>query len=401
MCDISGAIKRSMSRRAFVKGAGSVAAIPFLTGLGGSARAAPLPVARLQDDTSDLNTRIVLLGTAGGPVWWPGSNRASASSALVVGDALYLIDLGHGATHRLAEAFSSGVPVDTPDGQAEQVHPSFLTKARALFFTHLHMDHTADYPAFLLIGQTAGLNPQKPLQVYGPGNRGMLEPVFGGPEPPIVNPENPTPGTVEMTDYLFQAYAQTINNFMRDMRLPDFRTVVNVHDIQLPSIPGFIDPNQTPAPRMDPFTIYQDDLVRVQATLVNHAPVFPSLAFRFDTNDGSVVFSGDTGPNENLIRMARGADVLVHEVIDPVYIDLLFPEPDEMARAVIHHLETSHTPIPQVGGVAEAAGVTTLVLSHIVPGDAPIAHLQQAQQGFSGSVIIGEDLMQIGVGRLT
>jgi ribonuclease BN (tRNA processing enzyme) len=401
MCLIGAAIQQSMSRRTFIKGAGSVATIPLLTAFGGSARATPSPAAVLQDSAGSYNTRIVLLGTAGGPVWWPDSNRVSASSALVVGDAFYLIDLGHGASYRLAQAFNSGVYVDTPDGRMEQGNPAFLRQARALFFTHLHMDHTADYASLLLIGQAVGLNSQQPLQVYGPGNRGMLEPVFGGPEPPIVNPENPTPGTVEMTNYLFQAYAQSINDFMRDMRLPDFRTVVNLHDIPLPAMAGFVDPNQTPAPRMDPFTIYQDDRVRVQATLVNHASVFPSFAFRFDTNDGSVVFSGDTGPNENLIRMAQGADVLVHEVIDPAYIHLMFPEPSDMAQAVIHHLETSHTPIPQVGGVAEAAGVKTLVLNHIVPGNAPIAHLQQAGQGFSGSLVIGQDLMQIGVGRLS
>ncbi|MCC5348697.1 MBL fold metallo-hydrolase, partial [Staphylococcus aureus] len=66
---------------------------------------------------------------------------------------------------------------------------------------------------------------------------------------------------------------------------------------------------------MKPVVFYEDDRVKVSATLVQHAPVFPSFAFRFDTEDGSVVFSGDTGPSENLVRMARGADVLVHEVI--------------------------------------------------------------------------------------
>ena len=50
--------------------------------------------------------------------------------------------------------------------------------------------------------------------------------------------------------------------------------------------------------------------------LVQHAPVFPAFGFRFDTPDGSVVFSGDTGPCDNVVRLARGADVLVHEVID-------------------------------------------------------------------------------------
>ena len=48
---------------------------------------------------------------------------------------------------------------------------------------------------------------------------------------------------------------------------------------------------------------------------MQHAPVFPALGLRFDTDDGSVVFSGDTGPTDNLVELAQGADVLVHEVI--------------------------------------------------------------------------------------
>ena len=61
--------------------------------------------------------------------------------------------------------------------------------------------------------------------------------------------------------------------------------------------------------------MFEDDRVRVSATLVAHAPVWPAFAFRFDTDDGSIVFSGDTARSENLIKLAKGADILVHEVI--------------------------------------------------------------------------------------
>jgi ribonuclease BN (tRNA processing enzyme) len=64
--------------------------------------------------------------------------------------------------------------------------------------------------------------------------------------------------------------------------------------------------------------------VRVSATPVNYVPVWPSFAFRFDTDDGAVVFSGDTVPSQNLIRMAKGANILVHEVIVSEWIDRLF-----------------------------------------------------------------------------
>ena len=52
------------------------------------------------------------------------------------------------------------------------------------------------------------------------------------------------------------------------------------------------------------------------AILVQHAPVFPAFGYRFDTPTGSVAFSGDTGECENVVRLAKDADVLVHEVID-------------------------------------------------------------------------------------
>ena len=215
-----------------------------------------------------------------------------------------------------------------------------------------------------------------------------------------MNPENPTPGTVEMTDYLYQAFATDENDRMRDNNRPDLRELVKVNDIQLPRIDGFKSPNSSPSPPMDPFVVWKDDHVSVSATLVHHAPIFPAFAFRFDTEEGSVVFSGDTSPSENLIRMARGADVLVHEVIDMDFFYNLFPKPwNEREESLLHHLQAAHTTIDDVGGVAESAGVKTLVLTHIVPGNTPVHKLLKAQKGFSGELIIGEDLMQIGIGR--
>jgi hypothetical protein len=99
----------------------------------------------------------------------------------------------------------------------------------------------------------------------------------------------------------------------------------------IPWPPGFRIPDpdkpwthDDTCPAMDPFQIYRDDLVWVSAVLVDHYQVYPSFAFRFDTEDGSVVFSGDTGPDTkgNLQRLAQGADVLVHEVIDEAWAEV-------------------------------------------------------------------------------
>jgi ribonuclease BN (tRNA processing enzyme) len=347
----------------------------------------------------------------------------STSSALVVGDAIYLIDLGHGAAQRMAEAFNRAIFVPTPGGKTEESQSRFLRNADALFFTHLHMDHTADYPTLLLVGQNAGLGTSKPLTVLGPGDRGQLEENKTDYHGTIVKTPggSMTPGTKEMTSLLLQAFAQTINEFTLDNGWIDFTTLVNPQDIgwtsdsdiriPLPEPgplepsrqcnPYFIDPNTTPCPPMEPFQVYRnsDTDVSVWATLVDHHQVFPSLAYRFDTPDGSAVISGDTGANTcgNLKKLARGADILVHEVIDEVWIDLLAESgvPD----ALIEHLNSVHTKIAEVGGVAEDCGVKTLVLNHIVPGNAPVGHLVKAKQNFSGRLIIGNDLMQIGLGK--
>jgi ribonuclease BN (tRNA processing enzyme) len=415
MCLIGEAIKYGISRRTFLQGTGflvgATAAAPLLTGCSRAASA------QANANADNYNTKLVLLGTAGGPTWWPDSNRASASTALLVGESMYLIDMGHGSAHRMAEAFSKGIYMNTPDGKIEVGYPDFLKNLKALFFTHLHMDHTADYPSILLVGRGASLGKNANVKVIGPGDRAQLETcVLGdGKCAEVVYARDErngsytsTPGIRVMTDHLWQAYAQTINDFTRDNGWPNFKSLFDIRDIVLPSLPSFTDPNTTPCPEMDPFNIppYDDPLgeVSVTATLVNHHQVFPSFAFRFDTKDGSVVFSGDTGKdtNGNLQRLAKlngkPADILVHEVIDNDWINLMFPTADDKKSPLYIHLINSHTLISEVGAVAESAGVKTLVLSHIVPGNTPVAKLQRVS-GFSGTLIVGEDLMRIGVGN--
>jgi ribonuclease BN (tRNA processing enzyme) len=378
-------------------------------------------------DAENYRTKLVLLGTTGGVSWWPETDRASSSSALVVGETIYLIDLGQGSASRLSEAFNKGSFIETPGGKIEDGSSTFLNNVKVLFFTHLHMDHTADYPGLLLIGPGTGLGTftdpvtketvKTPIQVIGPGNRGQLEEdktdfIKRGGQVIYTDSADATritstPGTRQMTELIWQAFAQTINDITLDDGYPDFRSLVKVTeiggtepgDIPLPvSVP---DPNNETCPKMDPFEVYRDDLIRVTATLVDHHQVFPAFAYRFDTADGSVVFSGDTGPdtNGNLQKLADGADILVHEVIDRAWIDQKFgiPEPGSQMDALKTHMLESHTANDIVGMVATDCNVNTLILNHIVPGNTPDAHLLEAKQKFSGKLIIGEDLMQISI----
>lgn len=424
MCLIREAIRQGISRREFLQSAGAIVATPLLAGFGGKAQAAEVSTGVITSPgLGNHHTQLVLLGTAGGPAWYPGSNRVSASTAVVVGDSIYLIDLGHGATQRMTEAFNSSFFVNTAGGKVEEAQSKFLQNADALFFTHLHMDHTSDYPALLLVGYNAGLGIRNPLKVFGPGDRGQLAENKTDYKGSII--ETPsgskTPGTREMTNLLWKAFAQTINDFTLDNGWADFTGLVELYDIgwtegsdiliPLPSYGPqypteqcnsyFVDPNTTPCPSIEPFAVYEnpDNDVSVWATLVDHHQVFPSFAYRFNTPDGSIVISGDTGANTcgNLKKLAQGADILVHEVIDEEWIEILAET--GVPSALIEHLNSVHTKIGEVGGVAEDCGVRTLVLNHIVPGNAPVGHLVKAKQNFSGELIIGRDLMQIGVGK--
>jgi ribonuclease BN (tRNA processing enzyme) len=139
--------------------------------------------------------------------------------------------------------------------------------------------------------------------------------------------------------------------------------------------------------------------LRLTATLVDHPPVYPALGYRLDAEDGSsVVVSGDTAPSKNLIELADGADVLIHEVIN---LDLIAGTRAASTNAddgmLRDHLTRSHTDIHDIGRVASAACVKTLVLSHKVPADRfdDSGWREPIESAFEGSLILGQDLMSI------
>jgi ribonuclease BN (tRNA processing enzyme) len=107
-----------------------------------------------------------------------------------------------------------------------------------------------------------------------------------------------------------------------------------------------------------------------------------------------VVVSGDTAYSENCVRLARGADLLLHEVMDLEAILATFPDGPTRDGIEIH-LRESHTSFDEVGKVASAAGVGQLVLHHIVPntpGAADVGKLQRsASRDFAGPVRVAED----------
>ncbi|MBM0128227.1 MBL fold metallo-hydrolase [Pimelobacter simplex] len=392
MCDV---ISQAMSqlppasRRGVLKALGAGVAGGGLLVAGGPAAAATQRGHRVGG--ARFRTRVVLLGTAGGPIRL-GGERSGISTAVVYEDRVYIVDLGAGAGVRLAQ---SGLGL-------EDVPGSMLSQVRGIFFTHLHSDHVTDWPHVYLTARANTFDRTLPaMQVYGPGDRGTLPRVFppGRPSPPVYHPEDPTPGTVGMTGYLDRAFAQDVNDRSRDNNVGGPGELFSVHDIDLEGV-WDIDPEGKPPRLSEPLHIWTDGDVRITATLVDHHPTAPSFGYRFDTPDGSVVISGDTTVSENLIDLARDCDYLVHEVIDAQWVDqIVAPFPDEVASAVRQHLLGAHTTIEQVGrDVAEPAGAKNLVLTHLAPATNSPSRWRRARRGYSGSLIVGEDLMELGVG---
>jgi ribonuclease BN (tRNA processing enzyme) len=141
-----------------------------------------------------------------------------------------------------------------------------------------------------------------------------------------------------------------------------------------------------------------DGNVKVTCAVVPHPLIEHALAYRFDAADRSIVISGDTAYSESLIKLAQGADVLVHEVMYLPAVDRIvarFPT----VTTLKSHLLASHTSAEDAGRVAQAAGVKQLVLSHFVPPDDPTITdqmwLDAARTHFRGPVIVGKDLLEV------
>lgn len=333
---------------------------------------------------SAFPSKLVLLGTSGGPL--PSPVRSGIAQALAVGGRTYLVDCGSDVTRQLRRA-------------------KLLSRLHMAFLTHLHSDHVCDYFNVFLLGWPI-LQWNPPVHVFGPGaagGAGSLPPDHPGHPVPLHHPANPTPGLVDLTEAQFRAHAYDLNIRMREAGRRQLSELVVPHEIVVPAALGARAPEQV-APAMEPIVVVEDDRVRVTATLVRHAPVFPAFAYRFDTEHSSVVVSGDTAPSDNLVRMARGADILVHEVFDDGLVDRApagTPSPpdsdDWEAQRRQHHLVTSHTPLSAVGRIAAEAGVHRLVLTHFVPGDdtIPDEHWVKGVAGFDGEVVVACDLMEL------
>jgi ribonuclease BN (tRNA processing enzyme) len=279
-------------------------------------------------------TRLILLGTGGGPR--PRATSSASAQVIVSNNVAYVIDCGDGVARQLALA---RVPLPT---------------LRHVFITHQHSDHNADYGNLIWLAWAAGLNTQ--VDTWGP--------------PPLE----------KMTTLFFEMNAYDIDTRIANEGRPALRPLVHVHELR------------------EGGAVMSDDNLKVTAALVDHPPVVPAFAYRFDARDRSIVISGDTAPSDNLAKLAAGADVLVHSVMYPPAIDRLMarvPNAAGLKASILAH----QTSAEDAGRIAQAAGVKTLVLSHFVPADdatvTEAVWIEAAQRHFRGKVLVGKDLLEI------
>ena len=280
-------------------------------------------------------TRLILLGTKGGPrVGEIG--RSNPSTLLLINDVPYVVDCGYGTSKQM---LTTGVA---------------LNRLRYIFITHHHSDHNLELGVLFYNAWITGL----PVQVdaYGP------------------------PGLTNMSRDFFNYQKFDIDTRIADEGRADPRNLLTTHEFDKPGV------------------VLMNDDVKVSTCLVRHPPIKHSYAYRFDARDRSVVISGDTAYAPELATFAKGADVLVHEVMYLPAIEALLKRLPN-AKRLREHLMAAHTLPEDVGRIAAQAEVKTLVLSHFVPGDdASITDEMWAEgvrKHFKGRVVVGRDLLEI------
>jgi len=294
------------------------------------------------------STKFITLGTAGGPT--PKPHRMPPAHAVAYDGGTILVDCGEGAFQQLRRA----------GFDPKQVHE--------LFITHHHFDHIGSL--FACLGLNMMMHRDQPMNIYGP------------------------PGTSEILEHLIAA-------------------------CDIPQVTGFGVPGQTlPHPRdfivsrdIRPGDVFDIDGIcisccenthyRSEDQFGNKGPV--SLSYRFDMRDRSMVFTGDTGPCRALEDLAKGADLLVGELIDADIVanHLRARNPDMSDKALqqmLQHFTEHHLTPEDLGELASRAGVKQLVAVHIPfltkSAGEDAKYVKRISAKFSGSVTISEDLAE-------
>jgi len=342
----------------------SLAAAMAFIGIGTGAYAAPC-------------VEVTLTGTQGGPPVFRG--QAGSGTLVSYGseenncrDVLLQFDAGRGTTQQLSKI---GVPAG---------------RLTAVFFTHMHSDHTDGFPDL--------------MQLRWHFNS-------GGPKVDVVCPEDATSGaghTMSCRKFAAHIGDAFIESGEMAQRLAE-------NPKRLPGGPADLLNVVNFGPSTDPQVVWQNGDITVSAISSRH--IAGHASYRVDTPAGSVVVGGDAGndspapPRETSTSaqvelLAEGADVLVHSVIHPV----MGPDGTTGFPPPIYYRQSTAT---DLGSLAARAGVDNLMYTHLIPplgaprqGPYPLPsalteadYVNSAREGgFEGNVVVGSDLAKL---RLT
>ena len=266
---------------------------------------------------------VQILGS-GGPRVNP--DRASSGYVLWIGaQAKILVDMGGGAFLRFGQA------------QAK------LGDLSLVAISHLHPDHVSDLPALLWLSHQAR---KDPLPIAGPSGNDVA-------------PSFPTflSRLFDEKTGAFQVLGPTLGATQGE-RGGGVRLDVGVIDVT----------------KAEPSIVFDRQGVTVTALGIPHGDI-PTLAYRVQTRDVSVVFSSDqTGTNKRFVEFAKGANVLVMHL----NIGAGATSPVHASPAV-------------VGRVAQDAGVGRLIVSHISQFDLDAA-IAELKKFYTGPLTVGADL---------
>ncbi len=290
----------------------------------------------------------ITLGTAGGPN--AEVTRSQPANALVVGSDVYLVDAGDGAGGQLAKA-------------------GFLVEqVKGLFISHLHFDHTGGVLAVL--GLRLQLNAPQTLDIYGPpGTEKFINGLLTGMAPAM--------------EAAYGLPGQTWPSKLNVIELVDGSTVeLTGANVRVAENTHYIIEGSD-----------QSDLPDEEG--------YVSLSYRFDFANRSIVYTGDTGPSSAVTELAKGADVLVSEMMDVALVleDIKRTRPGmpaQMLAGIAAHLNPHHLTPGQVGEMAAAADVKELVITHFVPSvtsqEDERKYRNLIREFFSGEIIFASDL---------
>lgn len=275
------------------------------------------------------STRVVLLGTGAGPT--PKAGRQPTAAVLLHGGAAYVIDCGNGVGLQLVRARVA------------------LRTLRAIFITHHHLDHVADFGT--LVAQ-AWSQLRSPIDLTGP--------------PPLAR----------MCEQYCELYSIDIDSRVAEEGRTPLKELMRAREIS-----GACE-------------CYVDDNVKVSCLPVPHGSIAHAFAYRFDCADRSVVFSGDTALSLELADFAKGAHTLVHEAVYPQALHHLAPLG---GARLLERITSAHSAVEQAALVAKRAGVAKLVLSPLAPatGVTDDEWIAAARSEYSGEIVIGQDLLEV------